>query len=176
MAEEEDLKIVLNVRNPKLISLLEQIKDNTGINYQNTIKFGLLLLFQDEIRKIKNFQASQEQEEGQVKEKEQVKKDEEKIEKPSAAGFKTPIQEGFGGLLKVHITFVGKLKHAIDIWKYRTGKSYQDISRQGLDKIFSFFNQQEESKPFVQIKEEKKNKKLGDFLNKKDTLLGFLNG
>ena len=31
--EEEGIKIVLNVRDANHIGLLEQIKDNTGINY-----------------------------------------------------------------------------------------------------------------------------------------------
>ena len=134
-------------------------------------------MFQEEIKKIRQFKSDETARVGQEEEKVQVKKDEEKIEKPTAAGFKTPVQEGVGGLLKVHITFVGKLREALDIWKYRTGKSYQDIAREGLNKIFSFFQQEEAAKPFVAVQEsveQKEDKKLKDFIEKKDTLLGYL--
>ena len=174
MENDEDLKIVLNVRHPKLIELLEQIKDNTGINYQNTIKFGLLLMFQDEIHKIKSFQAEQTRQTNQEVDKEEIKAQEQKIVPPSAPGLNTVVKEDAGGLLKVHITFVGKLRDAIETWKYRTGKSYQDIARNGLDKVFSFFSvrdtDNQKTETFVN-----ENTSLISFLSKADTLTGFLN-
>jgi len=86
--EAEDLKIVLNVRDNNYIALLEQIKDNTGINYQNVIKFGLLLMFQKEVKKIKNFEAEQARVENQEKEKVEAKEKEEEIKDPVSHGIK----------------------------------------------------------------------------------------
>lgn len=178
MQDENDLKIVLNVRNPKLVALLEQVKESTGINYQNTIKFGLLLKFQDEINKIKQFHADEAREAMQNTEKVRAKAEEEMIEKPVAAGLKPQVQEDSSKLLKVHITFVGQLKNALEVWKYRTGQSYQDIARQGLDKIFSFFNKenlQQQISDSEEIKKESKKENLLEFIDKKKTLLDYLN-
>jgi hypothetical protein len=172
---DEDLKIVLNVREPKLVALLEEIKDNTGINYQNTIKFGLLLMFQDEIKKIKSFRAQQAKEANQLNSKKKAIEKEKEVIEPAKIGAPGLVKEDLGSLLKVHITFVGKLRDAIETWKYRTGQSYQDISRSGLDKVFSFFNESAPKQEVTTTNEEVEKIKLSDFLNKKNTLTGFLN-
>lgn len=174
--EEEGIKIVLNVREPNHIGLLEQIKDNTGINYQNTIKFGLLLMFQEEIKKIKQFKSDEESKELKQQETVTLKKKEEEIVKPTSATVDTyseEMQESMeGGLLKVHITFIGKLKSAIEIWKYRTGKSYQDISREGLRMIYSFFDKNVDDGPFVDMQEDVS---IADFLkDDKGSVINFL--
>jgi len=174
MDNGEDLKIVLNVRDPKFVSLLEQIKDSTGINYQNTIKFGLLLMFQDEIKKIKVFQAEQAREANQQTERTEVEASEENIQAPTAPGLSPEVKEGFSPLLKVHITFIGQLRDAIETWKFRTGKTYQDIAREGLTKVFSFFNNQEQEMA-TEMPVEGEEIKLTDFIDKKKTLTGFLN-
>lgn len=166
--EDEGLKVVLNVRDIRYTSLLEQVKDNTGINYQNLIKLGVLFLFQEEQRRISAYKKELA---GEIQQQQP--------EQPAVP--QEQMREQAGELIKVHITFVGKMKDTIEAWKYKKRLSPHDIARLGLEKVYQFFTRDVETqRPFVQEEKKtvavKKATKSKVETKQKETIMTFLEG
>jgi len=166
---DEELKVVLNVRDKRHISLLTQIKEEVQINYQNMIRLGVLFLFQEEAQKVERF----------------------------AQEVQAPVSEGYEDLLKVHITFAGKTLDTIKQWRIDKGLTPHQIARMGLETIYRFFTRTRgvqstfasepepvsqpvapqsavTQAPVVKPAPVRKEGELNKYLNRKDSLLEFL--
>jgi hypothetical protein len=153
LEEEKELKIVLNIRDDKYIRLLDLVKEETGINKQNMIKLGCLLIFKDEQEKIKNIQ-----------------------KELTTQGIKI---EQAGSLNKVHVTFIGKMRETIEYWRNKKNLTPHQICRMALERVYRFMTRENEDKEIAIPKEESEDiveskESLGNFLNKKESIIKFL--
>jgi len=115
--EEEKTKVVINVRDPKYVGFLYQIKKNAGINYQNMVRLGILFLFKEENESPGTYTSST----------------------IPIIGDDLHIEQQYPDVTKVHVTLAGGLYTTAKKWEAEKNISIHTLCKLAIVRVYYMF-------------------------------------